>query len=110
MTKKSKNNNNDIQQEQIIQKALRISGFICPETPEEVIEFEKKFGTTDLTLPEELREPSFLAKPDTVFSKKAKTISENLAMAAREGSRLPEEVLQKMKEHRDKANREKKKK
>ena len=108
--KKDSSNINETKQEKMIQKAFRTGGFLFPETPEEVAAFEKKFGNTDIILPEELREPAFLnSKQTSAVKKKLSQTTENLAMAAREGSKLPEEVLKKMKEHREKAKREKKK-
>jgi len=108
--KKNPNNITDTQKEMLIQHALRTGGFLFPETPEEVIEFEKQFGSTDVVLPEDLRKPTFLdPKISTVIKKKPLTATENLAMAAREGSQLPEQILKRMKEHRDKAKTEKQK-
>jgi len=107
--KKDRETTNEIREEKMIQKAFRKGGFLFPETPEEVAEFEKKFGNTDILLPEELREPSFLKVKSTAQAKKKLSEpAENLAMAAREGSQLPDDVLKKMKEHRDKAKRKKK--
>ena len=104
--KKNTGNTNEAKQEKLIQKAFRKGGFLFPETPEEVAEFEKRFGNTDIILPDELREPTFLtSKRSTSAKKKLSEKSENLAMAAREGSQLPDEVLKKMKEDRDKAKR-----
>lgn len=101
--KKNTENITDIQKEILIQIALRTGGFLFPETPEEVIEFEKQFGNTDLVLPEDLNKPSFLnPKISTLIKKKRLTANENLAMAARKGSQLPEQILKRMKEHRDK--------
>lgn len=112
MKKKSIANTNIVsQQEQIIQRALRTAGFLLPETPEEVAEFERKFGSTDILLPEALQTPDFIkTKPVISISKKPQIILENLAMAARDGSQLPDDILKAMKEHRQKAKQEKKKK
>jgi hypothetical protein len=108
--KKDSSNINEAKQEKMIQKAFRTGNFLFPETPEEVAAFDKKFGNTDIILPEELREPTFLNnKRTSTVKKKLSATTENLAMAAREGSKLPEDILKKMKEHRDKAKREKKK-
>ncbi|MBI5370405.1 MAG: hypothetical protein HZA79_00110 [Sphingobacteriales bacterium] len=108
--KKDSGNTNETKLDKMIQKAFRTGGFLFPETPEEVAEFEKKFGNTDIILPDELREPTFLTSKRTApVKKKLAETTDNFAMAAREGSKLPEEVLKKMKEHRDKAKREKEK-
>jgi pyruvate-formate lyase-activating enzyme len=97
------------EKEQLIQKALRTTGYVSPETPEEVKEFEKKFGNTDVIFPEGLSDLKFLdaKKPAKVVGIKMKEVSDNLAMAAREGSSLPDEILKKMKEHRKEAKKKK---
>lgn len=108
--KKDRETTNETREEKTVQKAFRKGGFLFPETLEEVADFEKRFGTTDIILPEELHEPSFInSKRSAPAKKKLSEPTENLAMAAREGSQLPEEVLKKMKEHRDKAKSKKKK-
>ncbi len=108
--KKENSNLNEIQQEKLIQKTLRTGGFLFPETPEEVVEFEKQFGNTDVLLPEELREPTFLnSKRNNIVKIKPVVTKGNLAMAAREGSKLPDELLGQMKKHREQAKRNKKK-
>ncbi len=108
--KKNVENTNETRQEKMIQKAFRKGGLLFPETPEEVLEFEKRYGKTDIILPEELQEPSFITSKSPLQTKKKKLEAfENLAMAAREGSQLPTDILEKMKEDRDKAKRNKKK-
>ncbi len=108
--KKDNSNLNDTQQEKLIQKTLRTGGFLFPETPEEVVEFEKQFGNTDILLPEELRDPTFLnSKREKIIKKSPIAIKGNLAMAARDGSKLPDELLEEMKKHRERAKMNKKK-
>jgi hypothetical protein len=107
--KKTTDNNTNIKiQEEMIEKALREGGFLFPETPEEVAEFEKKFGSTDVILPEDLRQAPHPKKNRVVKLNKQEK-QQNLAMAAREGSQLPEEIQKKMKEDREKAKKAKKK-
>lgn len=92
---KSKSN----QQEKMIEQALKTGGFLFPETVEEVKEFERIYGTTDVILPAELQEPTFLYSKSGKgnSSKVVKFPSENFAMAAREGSsELPKEIQQKI--------------
>ncbi|MDO9187416.1 MAG: hypothetical protein Q7W13_15485 [Bacteroidia bacterium] len=100
------------QQEKLIQKALRTGGFLFPETVDEVIEFEKSFGNTDVILPEDLQQPLFLETP-TKKTSKAKIIAlqeEKLAMAAREGSpKITEEVRKRMEVDRKKVDAKTKK-
>ena len=99
-------------QEELIQKALRTGGFLFPETVDEVIEFEKSFGNTDVILPEDLQQPLFLETPSKKTSK-AKIITlndEKLAMAAREGSaKITDEVRKRMEVDRKKVDAKTKK-
>ncbi|MFV0599917.1 MAG: hypothetical protein ACK5M0_09390 [Bacteroidales bacterium] len=48
------------EQEKIIKRILKTGGYLFPETVQEVIEYEKKYGTTEIVLPEELRNLDFL--------------------------------------------------
>ncbi len=43
-----------------IERTLRTGGFLFPETVDEVKEFERIYGATDVILPTELQEPHFL--------------------------------------------------
>lgn len=91
------------QQELQIQRVLRTGGFLFPETIEEVKEFEKNFGDTDVILPEDLRTPNFLDKKvnDSPKIIVASINHENYSVAAREGSQdLPESIRLKMEEDR----------
>lgn len=87
------------EREEMIQKALRTGGFIFPQTPEEVEDFEKQIGNTDIILPEQLQNLDFMnADKNTVNSNSSEVVeSSNFAMAAREGSEIPEDILEKMK-------------
>jgi len=99
MKKRISNNSENNQQHKTIENALKTGGFLFPETAEEVKEFERIYGTTDVILPAELQEPTFLySKSEKGYnSKVVKFPSENFAMAAREGSNeLPKEIQQKI--------------
>ena len=103
---------NQKQQEGTIQKALKTGGFLFPETVNEVIEFEKVFGNTDVILPEDLQQPLFLERSSKITS--TLTIvspqEENLAMAAREGAiKITAEVRKRMEADRKKADEKMKK-
>lgn len=112
--KKQNRNNIEKTQEQLIQDALRTGGFTFPQTVAEVEAFEKKFGTTDVTLPEHLKVPDFIAKGKSKKDLKAQVVAmqpqDNFAVAAREGSaKLSDEIQKKMKEDRRKADEKHKK-
>lgn len=101
-----------VQQERVIKKALRTGGFLFPETVDEVIEYEKSFGDTDVILPGDLQQPLFLETPSKKTSKE-KIVAlneEKLAMAARVGSaKITDEVRKKMEVDRKKADAKTKK-
>jgi len=89
-----------------IQHALRTGGFLFPETEKEVTEYEKNFGTTEYVLPDDLWVPSFLTNKAGRPMKRKSSIaqSENLALAARDGTKkISDEVRQKMNADRKKA-------
>jgi hypothetical protein len=112
MKKIVKDNSKETQQEKMIEKALRTGGFIFPETVEEVKEFERIYGKTDVMMPTELQEPDFLYSQKKKIGKiKMVTLhSENLAMAAREGSNhMPDEIKFRMAEDRKKVDLKRKK-
>lgn len=99
MKKRQSDNSDSNQQNKMIENALKTGGFLFPETVEEVKEFERIYGSTDVILPAELQEPTFISsKLDKGNSLKVvKFPSENFAMAAREGkSDLPKEIQQKI--------------
>jgi len=103
----------DIQQNKLIETALKTSGFLFPKTVEEVKEYERIYGKTDVILPLELQEPTFLYTK----SEKAQNLnleilpSDNFAMAAREGlsNSLPYEIQQKIIEDIKNAEQKRKK-
>lgn len=106
--KKKNSNSIEAEQEQLIQNALRAGGFVFPQTVAEVEAFEKNFGTTDVTLPEHLKVPDFIAQGKSKKYLQAQVIAmqeENFAVAAREGApKLSEEVRKKMQEDRKEAD------
>jgi len=111
--KNAKCNSKEIHQEKMINKALRTGGFIFPETIDEVKEFERIYGKTDVILPAELQEPDFLysKSKEKGHPKVANLDSENLAMAARKGiNQLPEEIISKMKKDRKRVEAKRKRK
>jgi hypothetical protein len=95
MKRKTKRNSKNNFQERVIEKALRIGGFIFPTFIDEVKEFERIYGKTEIILPPELQESTVLESNTSVRNKtkKAKLILENFAMAAREGTpKIPTEI------------------
>lgn len=73
MKKRQSDNSKSNQQEKMIEQALKTSGFLFPETVEEVKEFERIYGTTDVILPVELKEPTFIYPFKRKQHKKTKT-------------------------------------
>ncbi|MCB2194428.1 MAG: hypothetical protein KQH79_01135 [Bacteroidetes bacterium] len=108
MKKKSKKNRTQIDQELIIQRAISSGGFLFPETVNEVIEYERRFGNTDVILPDDLKEPLFLESKDDCSPISAVDSSSNYSMAARTADEsIPEEI--KIRMERDRKNYKKKK-
>ncbi len=105
------NNYNESEQEKIIEIAFRAGGFLFPETVEEVKEFEKNYGNTDVILPTALQYPTFL---DILNLNKLNKIVEfpleNLAMAARAENKnqLPKNILDLMAEDRKQSDTKRK--
>ena len=56
---------------------LSENGFVLPTTEEDLIEYQNRFGTTDIILPEEVDNPDFLfektPKPLTKKEKKKRS-------------------------------------
>lgn len=105
--KKVNKNSAENKQEKIIEQALKTGGFLFPETIDEVKEFERIYGTTEIILPPGLEEPTFLdsKKVNVSKEKKVATTNENFALAAREGSnKLPDQIINRMSEDRKKAS------
>lgn len=86
---------------------LRTNGHLFPETVAEVFEYERKFGDTDIIIPEDMQTPSFLEKTNNESNshlKVVKSMSENYAMAARleNGNQLPDYIKKRMEDDRNK--------
>lgn len=98
MKNKFSGKSDKLNENKIIEKALKTGGFLFPETVEEVLEFERLFGTTEVILPPELDEPKFLNSKFTNGNVIVmKTPCNNFAMAAREASsKLPKEIEDKI--------------
>ena len=103
-----KDNTLKSKQERLIEKALRSGGFLFPVTIEEVKEFERIYGTTDVLLPDELREPTFLDnKVENQILKINAVKKPAFALAARGATvQLSDEVKKKMAQDRRKADKE----
>lgn len=103
---------NNQEQEKMIEKALRTTGFLFPKTVEEIKEYEKIYGTTSVILPPDLETPEFIYNKKKVATKVIKLYTEdNFSMAAREGkSGMPEEIKSKIKADIDSAQKKNKKK
>jgi hypothetical protein len=88
---------------------LRTNGFLFPETVHEVSEYERTFGDTDIILPDDMQEPTFLKE---AFSRmeisnnivQIKSQPENCSLAARDdaGEQLPDHIRKRMDDDRDK--------
>ncbi len=101
--KTAENTKNTSDFEKYVQHALKSFGFLFPSTEEDVIEFEKRCGNTEVILPEQLREPDFLyTGTNPQDSLKVLNIYESHAHAARNsnGSYIPDEVRERMKKDR----------
>ena len=74
--KKNKSDNSKAIQEKMIEQALRTGGYVLPTSDNEVKEFERIYGTTDVILPEELQEPTFLySNPKKKHSAKSQRVT-----------------------------------
>lgn len=98
-----------------IQFALMTSGLVFPATASQVKEYEKKFGSTSVLLPEDLIEPDFLhkGKAKKHAGKSLKTDEDylNYAIAAREGKlEISPEIRERMNSDRSGAESKQKRK
>lgn len=98
---------NEKEQNLNIEKLLRTNGYLFPETVDEVDEYERKFGNTNIILPDDMQTPSFLEKAISRLSQKdlnkIKKANENFAIAARseKGTELPEHIKKQMEADRN---------
>jgi len=111
--KNNKSDNTQEVQEKMIEQILRTGGYVLPSSDFEFEEFERIYGTTNVILPDELLEPTFLyldekKKP---LVKTKEIYNNELAMAARQGGEeLPEEIKKRMEQDRRNADLKKKRK
>lgn len=87
--------------ESSLQQALKGGGHLFPTSDEEVKNFERLYGSTDIEMPEKFKTPDFILsslKKETVIKEEA-----TYAMAARSGKKLPKEVMKNMRKDRDDA-------
>ncbi|WP_114940819.1 hypothetical protein [Mucilaginibacter endophyticus] len=96
------NNSNSKDPQVDLEFLLRTNGFLFPETVNEVNAYERTFGDTDIILPDDMQEPSFLKEArsrvtrerDNIISLRADNFS--LAARAEKGNELPEHIKQQM--------------
>jgi hypothetical protein len=101
--KQSTKKNNSATKESLIEYVIKTNGYLFPETVEEVIEFEKNFGTTNVILPEELDSTDFLYTEKSNSTILELNNKDNFAMAARNGkSVISEHILRRMEDDRNK--------
>jgi hypothetical protein len=97
------NKKSDTELEKSLNKALKSFGLLFPSTEEEVIEYEKRCGNTEIIMPEDLREPDFLYSNERSLKVvELKFDYENVALAAREsmGNSIPNDVRERMNKDR----------
>ena len=93
---------NDEAVEAVVLRVLRATGRIVPQTEEEVAQAEAQLEGVEVTLPERLRTPPTspadrLEEPSPGATEiPATPASESLARAARNGSSIPPEVVERM--------------
>src|SRR6266542_2673326 len=84
--------------EDLIRAALRADGFLVPQTVEEVRRFEEELARNPLEVPAHLLTPEWLFGSVDQSAKLPSpadavgALSDNLAMAARDGSEIPAEI------------------
>lgn len=110
MTDKKNTLKNDF--EDSFKKSLKSLGYLFPTSEDEVDSFEKNNKIEEVPA-NYLSASELLSKPkQTSINKKAQLgvnkSTENLAMAARKGGNISEEILKKMKSDRDKAENDEK--
>ena len=100
-----------VNQEKLIGVTLKKGGFVFPTSVKELDEFEIIYGRTDVILPKELENPSFLYASNKLRTLKViEKCNYKVAMAAREGfENLPDDILSKMENDRRKADNKTKK-
>jgi len=94
--------------EQAVFEAMRLGGWILPQTPAEVLQAEKGLSESPVTLPEGLADPyAVLDRPRRTIhfgwqtgARHDTSVEQNLAQAAREGGEIPPEVRKRMQKDR----------
>lgn len=96
-----------------IREAMRLEGWLIPETVEDVLKAEREFESNAISLPAELRDVSAVFRnaerplklvrslPHAI----SESVMENLARAARNGSPLTAEIEERMQQDRARAER-----
>lgn len=99
--------------ERLVYDAMRSSGWLPPETEEDVARAEEELAREPVPLPEDLKDPSAViqrltrCEPRSPLGLPSSAETEgNLARAAREGGEIPEEAEERMRADREAAERE----
>ena len=106
----SNNRNTDENFELEVKKAFKSFGLLFPTNDNEVELFESNFDVNKVKLPKELKNPMNILKKGYINSLdfeetpiiNMNTVNE-MKMAARKGEKIPKEILEKMREDRDKS-------
>jgi hypothetical protein len=93
-------------------EALCKFGYIFPETEEQLKDLKAKISKEKISLPIELKDPFKIIENGRITSISSltfdnKEIEENMAMAAREGKEIPEDILKQMAQDRNEAEEKK---
>lgn len=102
----NENRSNDDKIDDCLMKSLKTHGFIFSDTEDEIEEFYLEFLLKKTSLPHDLRDSSSVFKASEAKEAKVfnlppnRLIVENLAQAARDGSNISDEILEKMKRDR----------
>ena len=99
-------------QQSITKGTQKSNGYLFPQTVEEVIEFERIYGRTDVILPDDLQYGQIEFNPvEKSFAFVKGSTKPRLSMAARDGAKvLPIEIIRQMEEDVNKFEEKKKKK
>jgi hypothetical protein len=103
-------NNEDFSEiDEAFDKAMRTFGYLFPETEDELESLKAKIANNNIELPKELDNPYDILKRGKITTISAfnisddSTIEENMAMAAREGKILSEDIINRMNQDRKEA-------
>lgn len=117
MSKEELNNSNeeDSRVDDSFHSALKKFGYVFPETEEELEHLKATVSRKKIQIPDELNDPFQILKKGKVTTLNSFNVSEdqeieeNLAMAAREGKEIPEDILSQMEQDRKDAEEKGKK-